>query len=104
MKLEEQVRQGLGRGDPPPSYPHLSFAYIDDSEPKERKRLLDDYLQKGIFINDKDHAVVDCGEGIKVDKFTASEIWIAQCNGPVEGWEVLETIRLSGYTYEMNNA
>jgi 2',3'-cyclic-nucleotide 3'-phosphodiesterase len=95
MKLEERVRQGLGRDGPPPSYPHLSFAYIDDSEPEERQRLLDEYLKKGIFVNEKDRAVVDCGEGVKVDGFTALEIWIAQCNGPVESWKVLEKIPLS---------
>jgi 2',3'-cyclic-nucleotide 3'-phosphodiesterase len=98
MKLEEEVRKGLGRSEPPPSYPHMSFAYIDDSESGERTRLLEEYTQKGIFtVGGEAQVALDCGESCVLKNFVSSEIWIVECNGPVEGWKVLEKVSLDGH-------
>jgi 2',3'-cyclic-nucleotide 3'-phosphodiesterase len=98
LALEAAVRAGLGNAHPPPSFPHQSFAYIDDADAAERPRLVDEYTQKGIFRmqDGRESWVLDCGEGDLVDGYVADAIWIVECDGPVEGWKVLEEIPLDG--------
>jgi 2',3'-cyclic-nucleotide 3'-phosphodiesterase len=95
--LEEAARKGLGKSEPPPSFPHMSFAYIDDAEAHERERLVEEYKSKGIFDQAKDGTgvVLRCGEGDHVDGFIASELWIVRCEGKVEEWDVLKKITLA---------
>jgi 2',3'-cyclic-nucleotide 3'-phosphodiesterase len=95
--LERAARAGLGKSEPPPSFPHMSFAYIDDAEAGERARFIEEYEEKGIFVRKQGEEGVelDCGEGDRVDGFVGSALWIVRCEGPVEEWEVLEKIPLS---------
>jgi 2',3'-cyclic-nucleotide 3'-phosphodiesterase len=96
MQLEEAVRAGLGSSSMPPSYPHQSFAYIDDADASERPRLVEEYTRRGVFRTKEggEGCVLDCGESELIDGYTATEIWIVECNGPVEGWKVLEEVAL----------
>jgi len=83
-----------------PCFPHMSLYYIDDSEPDERQMVADQLLSSGRVIKDgKDRITLDCFSdnhrvGHKLFGFDGGEIWVVNCQGPVEEWEVLEKVAL----------
>lgn len=100
--LERHIRAKLGKGEPPPSFPHMSFFYIDDAEKEERQRVVGELEEKGIIQSTADGVVLRCEpEGRAEDQtelagFDGCEIWIVQCEGKVEeDWNVLEKISLA---------
>ena len=49
----------------------------------------------GVIREEGDRVSLQCGEdGGWVDGFDVKEIWIAKCDGPVEGWEILDRLTL----------
>ena len=90
----------------PPAFPHLSLYYIADEEAHTRERLLQELERENLVRHaaDGQEVVLECGavdgagsrtaDGALVG-FTGTEIWIVDCVGPVEGWEVLDKILLS---------
>jgi 2',3'-cyclic-nucleotide 3'-phosphodiesterase len=94
--LERRIREAVGRKDPPPSYPHMSFAYIDDAEAGQRERIRDEMLQNGIAKNVDGGVVLKCGESEEdvIRGYQGTEIWVVLAEGKVEDWEVLDKIRL----------
>jgi len=94
----------------PPAFPHLSLYYIADEEAHTRERLLQELERENVVRHaaDGQEVVLECaGAGAGVDSagsgtadgalagFTGTQIWIMDCEGPVEGWKVLDKILLA---------
>lgn len=96
IKLEEDVRKALGVSGPPPAYPHMSFAYIDDSEAEAREKVKKELKERGVVKDTEDGVGVWCKreDSVFLTGFEGTEIWVAKCDGPVESWTVLEKVKL----------
>jgi 2',3'-cyclic-nucleotide 3'-phosphodiesterase len=95
----------------PPAFPHLSLYYIADEEPHTRERLLQELERENVVRHTADglEVVLECAAGAGDDNdhtgsspdggalagFTGTQIWIVDCEGPVEGWKVLDKILLA---------
>lgn len=89
-----------------PSFPHLSLFYIADEEAHTRVRLLQEMEREGVVKHSADglSVALRCtagedggggdGDGV-LEGFTATQIWIVDCEGPVEEWKVLDKILLA---------
>ncbi|KAF8077766.1 RNA ligase/cyclic nucleotide phosphodiesterase [Lyophyllum atratum] len=100
--MHEEVHTKLGIDPRTPAFPHASLCYIDDGDALLGERVKffrelenDGRLRKiegesGISLNCGDFLVEDWMSG-----FLATEVWVASCDGPVEGWKILDTILLT---------
>ncbi|KAF8264223.1 2',3'-cyclic-nucleotide 3'-phosphodiesterase [Lactarius quietus] len=94
----------------PPAFPHLSLYYIADEEADTRERLVQELERENVvrLAADGQEVVLECGgtgaggDGIgsgtaegAMAGFTGTQIWIVDCEGPVEGWKVLDKILLA---------
>ncbi|KAH9050598.1 hypothetical protein EDB84DRAFT_1447834 [Lactarius hengduanensis] len=97
----------------PPAFPHLSLYYIADEEAHTRERLLQELEREDVIRHaaNGQEVVLECGgpgavAGADVAgpgmtdrgalaSFTGTQIWIVDCEGPVEGWKVLDKILLA---------
>jgi 2',3'-cyclic-nucleotide 3'-phosphodiesterase len=102
---------GGGGGPAPPAFPHLSLFYIADEEAHTRVRLLQEMEREGVVRHSADGLSValrcadqadsgaasgeDGGGGVLLEGFRATQIWIVDCEGPVEEWKVLDKILLA---------
>lgn len=84
-----------------PLFPHISLSYItdDDAALGERKRYYRALKDSGRIKAASDGAGValncDPGQGEDwLSTFEAAEVWIAECNGPVDTWKILDKIPL----------
>jgi len=87
-----------------PAFPHLSLCYIDDADAEngERQAFYDTLKDAGeLRAIKKDGEVegvsLNCGSNTQeewIDHFKASEIWAVLCEGPVEGWKVIQKFSL----------
>ncbi|EJD05700.1 LigT-like protein [Fomitiporia mediterranea MF3/22] len=82
-----------------PRFPHISLFYIPDEFGAERKRIRDALwetcgIQCGLDYPGRMIAF-KVSEGV-FSGFDTFEVWIVRCEGPVEGWEVLEKVELAG--------
>jgi len=108
LDLHKRIHENLGNEPRTPAFPHLSLVYIadEDSEGGERTAYYNLLKEKGIIgrksteveDRDSDSVSLNCafdGEGYGwVDSVDASEVWVMKCEGPVEGWQVLEKFAL----------
>ena len=90
-----------------PAFPHLSLFYIADEEAHTRVRFLQEMEREGVVRHSADGLSValrcaqagageDDADAVTVlEGFTATQIWIVDCEGPVEGWKVLDKILLA---------
>ncbi|KAF8503390.1 2',3'-cyclic-nucleotide 3'-phosphodiesterase [Russula emetica] len=104
---------GNNRPDPEkasPAFPHLSLFYIADEEAHSRVRLMQEMEREGVIRHSADGLSValrcaqiagdsedgdgDGGNGV-LEGFTATQVWIVDCEGPVEEWKVLDKILLA---------
>ena len=94
--LHEQIHSKLGIDARTPLFPHLSLAYIYDEDAKhgERDRFVRSLEIAGkIRREGEEHVALNCGGPGAEDwlsGFLATEVLIVDCDGPVEGWTVLE--------------
>jgi len=96
VALHAHIHAALGSTDHPntPRFPHLSVYYIADEDEARRREAAEKVREEGMVVDvDGGVAVVGPG-GERVEGFIATEVWIAQCDGPVEGWRVIEKITL----------
>ena len=108
----QQKRAAPGVGpDDPPAFPHLSLYYVVDEEAHTRARVLQELEREDVVRHSADglSVALRCageggggggshggGEGDGVlEGLTCTQIWIVDCGGPVEGWEVLDKILLA---------
>lgn len=89
-----------------PAFPHLSLFYIADEEAHTRVRFLQEMEREGVVRHSADGLSValqcaQAGAGEDGDDdgvlegFTATQIWIVDCEGPVEEWKILDKILLA---------
>ena len=85
----------------PPAFPHLSLYYIADEEAHARARVLQEMEREDVVGPSADErgVVLRCAGGpagaVALEGFTGTQIWIVDCEGPVEGWKVLDKILLA---------
>lgn len=95
----------MARARASPSFPHLSLFYIADEEAHTRVRVLQEMEREGVVRHSADglSVALRCtdqevgeggGDGV-LEGFTATQIWIVDCEGPVEEWKVLDKILLA---------
>jgi 2',3'-cyclic-nucleotide 3'-phosphodiesterase len=97
-----------------PAFPHLSLFYVADEEAHTRVRFLQEMEREGVVRHSADglSVALRCaqagagagagagedgdgdGDGV-LEGFTATQIWIVDCEGPVEEWKVLDKILLA---------
>ncbi|KAG7092779.1 hypothetical protein E1B28_009102 [Marasmius oreades] len=100
VEIHRCVHEALQLEPRTPLFPHISLCYITDTDAGhgERQRFRDE-LQAAGKLREVSRGTVelDCGvEGEDwLSGFMASEVWIVECEGPVESWRVLERITLS---------
>lgn len=104
VDLHNRVHENLGEGPRTPAFPHLSLVYIADEDAEEEGERIAYYdllKQKGIIgekTEGEGRVSLNCafdGEGFGwIDSIDASEVWVVKCEGPVEGWQVLEKFAL----------
>jgi 2',3'-cyclic-nucleotide 3'-phosphodiesterase len=82
-----------------PSFPHMSLFYIEDTEAEERTRMareleLSAHVRTGNGCVELKFSADGAEEWI--NGFLGKEIWIVECDGPVERWasKVLKKIEL----------
>ncbi len=105
-----QLRTALLVGNPErkasQAFPHLSLFYVADEEAHARVRLLQEMEREGVVRHSADGLTVAlrCGTGggedgrdggVVLEGFTGTQIWIVDCEGPVEEWKVLDKILLA---------
>ncbi|KAF9030687.1 hypothetical protein BDZ89DRAFT_1064470 [Hymenopellis radicata] len=85
-----------------PALPHISLCYITDEDAAlgERTSFYNALKDAGRMKPTQDNAGVslNCSQGAGEDwvsTFEASEVWITECNGPVESWKILDKVSLS---------
>ncbi|KAI6150662.1 hypothetical protein BKA82DRAFT_3073797 [Pisolithus tinctorius] len=93
LALRDEIKETLSHLSPrsAPMFPHLSLAYIadEDAEAGERHRAAQSLRDRGVVIEDKDRHTVSlrcndvCMSGVDL-----AEIWLVECEGPVEEWSV----------------
>lgn len=100
IALHDQVHSSLGIEPRTPAYPHLSLCYINDkdAEEGERDKFARDTNDSGYIRHEPDGGLSIrsslSSEEDWITEFTSPEIWIAQCDGPVAEWSVIEKISL----------
>jgi 2',3'-cyclic-nucleotide 3'-phosphodiesterase len=102
-----ELREALEtiRGPEPPAFPHLSLYYIADEDAHERARVLQELERENVVVGPsadgrgRGGMVLKCsasGEGdVALEGFLGTQIWIMDCEGPVEGWKVIDKILLA---------
>ena len=99
--LHARVHQRLNQQPRTPMFPHLSLCYIteEDAEKGERINFYDSLSRNGRVKITPGGVSLNCSSGDGdaedwVSGFRANEIWIAECNGPVNTWTVLDKVKL----------
>ena len=105
-RLHAHIHDTLGLSAKTPEFPHLSLFYVSDDYASERERMANRLTSSGCVRSSAAEAVElvvfssqdekDNGQGLQrvVQGFEAPEIWIVQCEGPVESWVVLDRVSL----------
>jgi 2',3'-cyclic-nucleotide 3'-phosphodiesterase len=98
--LHTSIHAALGIEPKTVKFPHISLYYIQDADARERVRMRDELGRTGYVKECSDSVKLDCGrDGSNewIEGFEGSEVWIVDCDGPVEGWKenVRVKIRLS---------
>ncbi|KAJ6624519.1 2',3'-cyclic-nucleotide 3'-phosphodiesterase [Mycena sp. CBHHK59/15] len=97
--LHHYVHAKLGIEPKTPAYPHISLCYINDADAAtgERVRYLQELENTGKVRRNHDSVSLNCGdhgEDKWLSGFQSPEIWIVNCEGPVETWTVERKISL----------
>ena len=92
LALHEEITGTLSDLFPSaPMFPHMSLSYIadEDANKGERVRTAQAMKDTGVVIEDEGHQTLSlkCGEAC-LSGFDGTEIWLVDCEGPVEQWVV----------------
>ncbi|KAG9226229.1 hypothetical protein CCMSSC00406_0005140 [Pleurotus cornucopiae] len=100
--LHEHVHASLKLDPRTPMFPHVSLCYITDEDAQcgERDKYLHELETQGRIKREvgSPRVSLDCGEEDDqdwMDGFSACEVWVAECNGPVASWKILDKIPLA---------
>lgn len=83
-------------------YPHSSLCYIADQDAEERERFYEGLVTTGRVrqpsqTEEVSGVQVRVGEGdedVWISGFRAAEVWFVDCEGPVDGWPVVDKMSL----------
>lgn len=89
-----------------PRFPHLSLYYIQDEQANIRQDIVDNMMKSGRVTNMNEGAIGFSTTGAENDLeasgdeehlsgFRSTEVWIVDCDGPVQGWHVLKKVPLT---------
>ena len=109
--LHAKINESLKIRNPrSPMFPHMSIYYIDDEEPEERSRVLQELKDNGTVVRTKDGVQIHTSggptgtptgpetrplpHGDELQGFDGVEIWVVLCDGSVETWTVLKRVGL----------
>ncbi|RDB21092.1 hypothetical protein Hypma_011791 [Hypsizygus marmoreus] len=99
--LHERIHTKLDIEPRTPSFPHLSLCYIDDQDAHdgEREMFFKELQRDGRIGSEgkKENVRLYHGEAGKEDwvsGFDATEVWVVDCDGHVEGWKILAKVAL----------
>ncbi|KAJ2932903.1 hypothetical protein H1R20_g4182, partial [Candolleomyces eurysporus] len=99
--LHKEFHENIKVPPKTPSFPHCSICYIADEDAAngERERFAEELRVAGKVRGDGEGSVsLRCvssdGEEVWMNSYEAKEIWVVQCEGPVEEWKVLDQIKL----------
>jgi len=93
--LHERIHAVLGVDRNTPAFPHISLCYVTDED--AQKGLRQEFFEGLGVRKDGDGVCLNYGDDQNeswINGFIANEIWIMRCEGPVEGWAVLDVIKL----------
>jgi len=97
--LHEEVHAKLAIEPRTPAFPHVSLCYIDDRDALsgERDEFFRELKNGGKIRRTEDDLglCLNCGGSAEEDwmgEFLVKEVWLAQCDGPVENWTILDII------------
>ncbi|KAK0463776.1 2',3'-cyclic-nucleotide 3'-phosphodiesterase [Desarmillaria tabescens] len=95
-EIHTHVHKKVGVEPRTPKYPHVSLCYITDEDAQHGERRAFYQAIESKIRKEGDGGSLDCGELTEewISGFVASEIWIAECNGPIEDWKILDKIPL----------
>ena len=106
-QLRAALAPAAARGGPdsPPAFPHLSLYYVADEEAHTRARFFQELEREDVVRHSADGLSValrcegraageEEGDGV-LESCICTQIWIVDCEGPVEGWKVLDKILLA---------
>jgi len=96
MNLHERIHEALQATPRTPSFPHLSLCYIDDKDAAIGER-------EAFYKTLKNGGKIRAGGGLNcglveedwMDCFEANEIWVVQCEGPVNEWAILRKLHVT---------
>lgn len=74
-----------------PRFPHMSLCYIADEDKSDRDRTAQALRDKGVVSRTADTQTISlqCGD-VSLLGFDGVEVWMVNCEGPVETWQVNE--------------
>ncbi|PBK92918.1 LigT-like protein [Armillaria gallica] len=95
-EIHTHVHKKVGVEPKTPKYPHMSLCYITDEDAQQGEREAFYRTIEGKTRKEGEGVSLDCGELTEewIGGFVASEIWIAECNGPIEDWTILDKVPL----------
>jgi len=74
-----------------PRFPHMSLCYIADQDKSDRDKTVRALRDTGVVIETVDTQSISLRHGnVTLSGFDGAEIWVVNCEGPVETWEVDE--------------
>jgi 2',3'-cyclic-nucleotide 3'-phosphodiesterase len=93
--LHEHIHAKLGLELRTPAFPHISLCYIDEEDARngERANFLQELDNSGRVRREEDSVGLNCAEDL-LRGFEATEVWVTDCDGPVNEWSVLARIPL----------
>ncbi|KAI6045544.1 2',3'-cyclic-nucleotide 3'-phosphodiesterase, partial [Pisolithus marmoratus] len=100
LALAGEIKETLSHLSPlsAPMFPHLSLAYItdEDAEAGERDRAAQSLRESSAAVEDESNHTVSlqCGE-VCLSGIDLTEIWLVDCEGPVEDWSVRDKVSLT---------
>ncbi|KAH7889592.1 2',3'-cyclic-nucleotide 3'-phosphodiesterase, partial [Phlebopus sp. FC_14] len=100
--LRTAIMTALGDSVPhSPMFPHMSLCYILDEDAAERDRVAGTLRDTGVVSEsggkEGQTMLLRCGD-VSLSGFDGEEIWVVNCEGPVEEWRVLIKTQLTRTT------
>jgi 2',3'-cyclic-nucleotide 3'-phosphodiesterase len=95
--LHEHIHAKLGVETHTPAFPHLSLCYVTDQDALngERERFFEDLDRDQGENQSIGLRYGEEGNNDVIHGFEGSEVWIVNCDGPVDQWTVLDKASLS---------
>jgi len=90
--LHAHIHNVLALEPKTPHFPHVSLSYVDGADAPLREVFVEHLEKNGRIVREDGGVKLRFGteDDAWIGGFEGCEIWIVECDGPVEGWKVLE--------------